>query len=154
MLPASVRLVDNHQFRFSQALKPLPKGLKAVEQKVQRLFLESVVKYDLRQVSAATIVMEGTSQEVSAQQKHLNRIARKFRGIAGWGQQWTAGIHVDPTPLPIFEIFWLPITSQEKPMRHLALGTTCMKWSMPYQSGPGSYRRNSACSAPHSYPLA
>lgn len=83
MLPASVRLVDNLQFRFSQALKPLPQGLKALEQKVQRFFLESVVKYDLQQVSAATIVMEGTAREVNAQQKHLNGLARKFRGIAG-----------------------------------------------------------------------
>ncbi len=83
LVPASVRLVDNLQFRFSQALKPLPTGLKAVEQHVQRFFLESVIKYDLRQVSAATIVMEGTRREISAQHKHLNRLARKFRGIAG-----------------------------------------------------------------------
>ncbi len=83
MVPASVRLVDNLQFRFSQALKPLPQGLKALEQKVQRFFLESVIKYDLRQVSAATIVMEGSHQEVSVQHKHLGRVARKFRGIAG-----------------------------------------------------------------------
>ena len=83
MVPASVRLVDNLQFRFSQALKPLPQGLKALEQKVQRFFLESVIKYDLRQVSAATIVMEGSHQEISAQHRHLGRVARKFRGIAG-----------------------------------------------------------------------
>ncbi len=83
IVPASVRLVDNLQFRFSQALKPLPQGAKAVEQKAQRFFLESVLKYDLRQVSAATVVMEGSQQEVSSQHKHLNRMARKFRGIAG-----------------------------------------------------------------------
>ncbi len=83
MVPASVRLVDNLQFRFGQALKPTPQGLRAVEQKVQRSFLESMLKYDLRQVSAATIVMEGSHQEISAQHKHLNRLARKFRGIAG-----------------------------------------------------------------------
>ncbi len=83
MVPASVRLVDNLQFRFSQALKPLPEGLKALEQNVQRFFLESVLRYDLRQVSAATIVMEGSHQEVSAQHKHLNRLSRKFRGVAG-----------------------------------------------------------------------
>ncbi len=91
MVPASVRLVDNLQFRFSQALKPLPQGVKAVEQKAQRFFLEAVLKYDLRQVSAATVVMEGSQQEVSAQHKHLNRMARKFRGIAGGARNGQRG---------------------------------------------------------------
>ncbi len=91
MVPASVRLVDNLQFRFSQALKPLPQGVKAVEQKAQRFFLEAVLKYDLRQVSAATVVMEGSQQEVSAQHKHLSRMARKFRGIAGGARNGQRG---------------------------------------------------------------
>lgn len=83
LIPASVRLVDNIQFQFSQALKPLPTGIKALEQKIQRLALEKVFRYDLGEVSAATIVMEGSAREVAAQRRHVSAIARKFRGISG-----------------------------------------------------------------------
>lgn len=82
-LPASIRLVDNLQFRFSQALKPRPQGRKAVEQHVQRFALEKIFRYDLRQVSAATVVMEGTRREVAAQHRHIGALARKHRGISG-----------------------------------------------------------------------
>ncbi len=83
ILPASVRLVDNLQFRFSQALKPEATGLKATEQKIQRFFLEKIVKYNLREVSAATVVIEGTRDEVALQRKHIASLARRHRGISG-----------------------------------------------------------------------
>lgn len=83
VLPASVRLVDNLQFRFSQALKPVPAGRKAAEQAVQRFVLEKVLKYDLTAVSAATVVMEGARREVAWQHKHIGALARKFRGVSG-----------------------------------------------------------------------
>ncbi len=83
ILPASVRLVDNLQFRFSQALKPEATGLKATEQKVQRFFLEKILKYNLQEVSAATVVIEGSRDEVALQRKHLAAIARKHRGVSG-----------------------------------------------------------------------
>lgn len=82
-LPASVRLVDNIQFRFSQTLKPVPRGLKAVEQKIQRFALTRIYGYDLNEVSAATVVMEGSKNEIRSQSRLLHRVARRHRGIAG-----------------------------------------------------------------------
>ncbi len=82
-LPASVRLVDNLQFRFSQALKPTATGVKVAEQKIQRFFLEKVLQYNLREVSAATVVMEGTREEVVRQRRHIAALARRHRGVSG-----------------------------------------------------------------------
>ena len=90
-VPASVRLVDNLQFRFSQALKPEATGLKAVEQTIQRTALEKLYRFDLRDISAATVVMEGSRSEVSHQARHIKSLAKSFRGVAGGAENGKRG---------------------------------------------------------------
>ena len=83
VLPASIRLVDNVQFRFGQALKARPTGQEKLMSRVQQTFLESVKGFDLRRMSAATIVMEGTAAEVAFQKEQLKAIAAKHGGVSG-----------------------------------------------------------------------
>ncbi|KAA3659389.1 MAG: FAD-binding oxidoreductase [Chloroflexi bacterium] len=82
-LPASVRLLDNIQFRFGSALKPKPTTSDKLMSKLQKLFLLNIKGFDPNELCAATIVMEGTAEEVAFQSKLINRIAKKHRGIPG-----------------------------------------------------------------------
>lgn len=83
VLPASIRLVDNVQFRFGQALKARPTGQEKLMSRVQQTFLESVKGFDLRQMSAATVVMEGSAAEVEFQKAEIKRVAARHGGVSG-----------------------------------------------------------------------
>jgi alkyldihydroxyacetonephosphate synthase len=83
-LPASIRLVDNNQFRFGHALKAAEHSQTAkVKSKLQRAFLQSVKGIDLSQMAAATLVMEGSRSEVAAQEKLIGELAGKYQGFFG-----------------------------------------------------------------------
>ena len=82
-IPASIRLLNNTEFRFGQALKPAATGLKKVEQGIQRFFLFKLKGFDLEQVVACTVVMEGTKTEVRQQAKTIFKLAKQFGGISG-----------------------------------------------------------------------
>ena len=83
VLPASIRLLDNTQFRFGQALKPKPTSSEKLMSQVQRTFLERIKGFDVHQLAAATIVMEGSSEEVAYQEKQINALAKQFGGVVG-----------------------------------------------------------------------
>lgn len=80
--PASIRLIDNEQFVFGQALKPeggsyfksFIDGLKAV-------YLTKFKGFDPHQIAVATLLFEGDKQQVADQQRRIYEIASQFRGI-------------------------------------------------------------------------
>jgi alkyldihydroxyacetonephosphate synthase len=83
-LPASIRLVDNNQFRFGHALKAAETSpVAAAKSKLQRAFLRNIKGIDLLQMAAATLVMEGTRSEVAAQEKLIGELAGKYQGFFG-----------------------------------------------------------------------
>lgn len=82
-LPASVRLLDNIQFRFGSALKPTPTQKEKVVGDIQKFFLLKVKGFDPHELCAATVVMEGSADEVAYQNKVINQIAKRHGGIAG-----------------------------------------------------------------------
>ncbi len=81
VLPASIRLVDNIQFRFSQALKAAPEGMHLLTDKVQKFVVTKVKGFDPYQMVAATIVMEGADHEVAHQEKVVSAVAKKHGGV-------------------------------------------------------------------------
>lgn len=81
-IPASIRLVDNNQFRFGQALKPQATGSKAYLDKLKKLYVLKLRGFDPQQMVAATIVMEGATEEVTYQEKNIYRLAKKYQGLA------------------------------------------------------------------------
>lgn len=83
VLPASIRLLDNVQFRFGSALKPQPTAKDKAVNNIQKLYLLNVKGFDPHELSAATIVMEGSKDEVAYQRKAISRIARKYGAVAG-----------------------------------------------------------------------
>ena len=82
-IPASVRLVDNIQFRFGQALKPRAEGFKKLKSNIEKFFVVNIKGFDPDKMCALTIVMEGTKEEVAYQQKNVNKLAKKHKGLIG-----------------------------------------------------------------------
>ncbi len=83
VLPASIRLVDNVQFRFGQALKARPTHKDKLVGSIQKTVLTSIKHFDPHELVAATIVMEGTKAEVDYQEAEIKRIAGKHGGVSG-----------------------------------------------------------------------
>ncbi len=82
-VPSSVRLVDNVQFRFGQALKPKVEGFKAFMSKVEKFFVLKVKGFDADTMCATTFVMEGSSGEVAYQEKNILKLAKQHGGLVG-----------------------------------------------------------------------
>ncbi len=90
-VPASIRLVDNIQFRFGQALKPRPSGWKKWLSKLEKFYVLRVKGFDPAQMVAATIVMEGSSQEVAFQESNIYDLARQFQGMPAGAENGRRG---------------------------------------------------------------
>jgi alkyldihydroxyacetonephosphate synthase len=82
-IPASIRLLDNIQFRFGSALKPELTASQELMGKLEKFALTKVKQFDPHKLVAATIVMEGSKAEVAYQKKVIFGLARKFNGISG-----------------------------------------------------------------------
>jgi alkyldihydroxyacetonephosphate synthase len=81
--PASIRLVDNLQFRLGQSLKAAPSGAKVLKSRAEQILVTKVKRFDPRRLVAATIVYEGTAAEVAVQEKVVAATARRFGGLQG-----------------------------------------------------------------------
>ena len=90
-VPASIRLVDNTQFRFGQALKPRSTGLKAVLDKIKKFYVLNARGFDPNRMVAATIVMEGSRREVAYQEANIYALARQFKGLAAGAENGHRG---------------------------------------------------------------
>jgi alkyldihydroxyacetonephosphate synthase len=91
VLPASVRLVDNLQFQFSQALKSASVGLKRLKGRFEKLYVTRVKGFDPDEMVACTLLFEGSREEVAAQESALFRIARKHGGLKAGAENGKRG---------------------------------------------------------------
>ena len=90
-LPASVRMVDNLQFQFSQALKPRTSGWKVYKSAAERFFVTRIKGFNPHQMVACTLVFEGGGEEVAQQEKHVYGLARSYGGMAAGGENGERG---------------------------------------------------------------
>jgi alkyldihydroxyacetonephosphate synthase len=90
-VPASIRLVDNIQFRFGLALKAHTEGMAAFLDRLKKFFVTRIKGFDPDQMVAATIVMEGSRDEVEYQQENLYRLAGRFHGLAAGAEAGRRG---------------------------------------------------------------
>ncbi|MFQ5741626.1 MAG: FAD-binding oxidoreductase [Acidobacteriota bacterium] len=90
-IPASIRLVDNIQFRFGQALKQRPSGLSRWLEQLKKFYVLKVKGFDPEEIVAATIVMEGSKQEVAFQESNIYALAKRFGGFPGGAENGRRG---------------------------------------------------------------
>lgn len=85
--PASLRLLDNTQFQLGQALKTSSSTNKftaGVIDFAKKTYVTKIRGFDVDEMCAATILLEGTSpQKVAEQQKCIQSIAKRHEGMVG-----------------------------------------------------------------------
>ena len=98
-VPASVRVMDNVQFHFGQALKGRKTGAAAkAKSELEKFVVTQVKGFDPHEMAVATVVFEGSADEVDFQERTLYRIAEKHGGMKAGatngerGYQLTFGI--------------------------------------------------------------
>lgn len=79
--PASIRLMDNEQFQFGQALRPESSWFGSIKDAIKHSYLQYVAGYDLSQVVVATLSFEGEKKDIDRNEKLLEQIAKKYGGI-------------------------------------------------------------------------
>ena len=89
--PASVRLVDNLQFQFSQALKPARRGAAALKSRLERWFVTGVRGFAVDRMVACTLVFEGRRDEVRQQEASVYGLARRHGGMKAGGENGERG---------------------------------------------------------------
>lgn len=81
--PASVRLMDNEQFIFGQALKPEAESLLTPFVDVMKKFYVTQVKgFDVTRMCVVTLLMEGKKEDVERLEKKLLLLGNKFGGLS------------------------------------------------------------------------
>ncbi|XP_065080100.1 alkyldihydroxyacetonephosphate synthase [Ochlerotatus camptorhynchus] len=80
--PASIRLIDNEQFAFGQALKPAGGFLSSLSGALQKAYITGVKGMDMEKITVATLVFEGTAQDVKLHEKKIIAIACQHGGFS------------------------------------------------------------------------
>lgn len=81
--PASIRLMDNEQFRFGQSLRPVPGYFGILLDGLKKMYITKIKGFDVTQMCVTTLVFEGDPKDVEIQEKKIYDIAAKFGGIPG-----------------------------------------------------------------------
>lgn len=90
-VPASIRLVDNMQFQFGQALKPAKGALGRLKSRAEKLLVTGPLKFDPNQMTACTLVFEGTEADVSEQEAVVYRLAKQHGGFKAGAENGRRG---------------------------------------------------------------
>jgi len=91
VLPSSIRLMDNLQFRFGLALRPRGGRWSYIKRKLEQFLLTKGKGFDLRKTVVVTCVYEGTHFELTTQQKVMSRFAKKHEGISAGAKNGQRG---------------------------------------------------------------
>lgn len=90
--PTSLRLVDNIQFQFGQALKPAEKSrAKLIIDKIKKFYVLNIKGFKADEMVAATTLIEGPTEMVDQQMATLSRIAEKYGGLSGGAENGIKG---------------------------------------------------------------
>lgn len=79
--PASIRLVDNEQFKVAQAMRPGDSITQKLTDYLKKLFLQRMIGFDVDELVAVTLLFEGDKKAVTRQQQQIEQIAEMFGGV-------------------------------------------------------------------------
>jgi alkyldihydroxyacetonephosphate synthase len=91
VVPASVRLMDNLQFQFGQALRPARTGLAALKGTLEKAFVTKLRGFEPERMVACTLLFEGRSKEVEAQERSVYQLAARHGGMKAGGENGERG---------------------------------------------------------------
>ncbi|XP_031777447.1 alkyldihydroxyacetonephosphate synthase isoform X2 [Nasonia vitripennis] len=80
--PASIRLMDNEQFKFGQALRPESSWLGTIMQGLKHAYISHIKGFSWDTLCVATLLFEGNSaKDVAAHEAKIYDIARRHGGV-------------------------------------------------------------------------
>lgn len=79
--PASIRLMDNEQFKFGQSLRPTPGYFGLILDGLKKLYITKIKGFNVNSMCVMTLLFEGDTKEVEAQEKKIYEIAGQVGGI-------------------------------------------------------------------------
>jgi alkyldihydroxyacetonephosphate synthase len=91
VVPASVRLMDNLQFQFGQALKPAKTRLGNLKSALEKFYVLKLRGFDPERMVACTLLFEGSEDEVIAQERSVYRLASAHGGMKAGGENGERG---------------------------------------------------------------
>lgn len=80
--PASIRLIDNEQFVFGQALKPQGGAFSNLASALQKAYITKLKGMSLDKITIATLVFEGCAEDVKLHEQKILAIAGKHGGFS------------------------------------------------------------------------
>ncbi|XP_058460459.1 alkyldihydroxyacetonephosphate synthase isoform X1 [Malaya genurostris] len=80
--PASIRLIDNEQFVFGQALKPAGGTLSNFTSYLQKAYITKVKGLSLDKIAITTLVFEGNAQDIKLHERKILTIASCYGGFS------------------------------------------------------------------------
>ncbi|KRT84991.1 hypothetical protein AMK59_1739, partial [Oryctes borbonicus] len=89
--PASIRLMDNEQFKFGQSLKPVASILSTFVDGLKKFYVTRIKGFDMDSMVVMTLLFEGDKKEVDQNEKKIYAIAEKFGGFPAGGTNGERG---------------------------------------------------------------
>ncbi|XP_059051555.1 alkyldihydroxyacetonephosphate synthase [Achroia grisella] len=89
--PSSIRLMDNEQFRFGQALKSDSSWGGVLLDGLKRIYITRIKGFDPTKLCVVTLLIEGAADDVAEREKKLNSIAAQFGGIPAGAENGERG---------------------------------------------------------------
>lgn len=90
--PASVRLLDNTQFRLGQALRSNESMLEIMKKNAKKMFISLLYEtFHVEKMVCATITFEGSKDEVNLQRQNIRKLSIKYGGICAGREIGRAG---------------------------------------------------------------
>ncbi|VVC42083.1 Hypothetical protein CINCED_3A021906 [Cinara cedri] len=79
--PVSIRLMDNTQFRFGEALRPVENIFGSFLESFKKSYLTFVHGFQLDSICVMTLLFEGKKSEVVSHKNRIAKIAMSFGGV-------------------------------------------------------------------------
>lgn len=89
--PASIRLMDNEQFKFGQSLKPIAGYFGMFLDGLKKFYVTKVKGFDMDSMVVMTLLFDGEKKEVDQHEKKIYNIAGKFGGLPAGGTNGERG---------------------------------------------------------------
>jgi alkyldihydroxyacetonephosphate synthase len=90
--PASVRLLDNTQFRLGQAMQSKDSTIKSIKRSLTKIATSLFAdNYRSEEIVCATVTFEGSESEVHLQTQHIRNLASKHGGLCAGSEIGKSG---------------------------------------------------------------
>lgn len=80
--PSSIRLMDNEQFKFGQALKTNESGFFGlIMDGIKKFYVTKIKRFNVDRMCVMTLLFEGNQKDVEAHEKKIYDIGKKYGGV-------------------------------------------------------------------------